>query len=356
MKVAIDGTPLTLSSGGLARYTLQLSQALADQFPEDDCILVSDQRFDMPSPRPRNLRRGNGPRNRLEKRWWLYGVQRELSRTGAELFHGTNFMVPWLPLRPSVLTLHDLSPWLDPAWHGDARFVRGRAPRLIRLGLATMIVTPSEAVRRQAIDFFRIHPARIAAVPLAAAPHFRPVPERPRPNPYFLFVGTLEPRKNLETLLRAWREVRGRYGVELVLAGRRRADFEQPLGPEAGLSVLGEVSEETLPALYSGAVAVLYPSLYEGFGLPVVEAMQCGALVIASRDPAIREAAGQAAILLDARDAKPWVEAMTAAVKCPEGTAALRARSVEQAKSFSWDRTARLTREVYLEALRRFGA
>jgi glycosyltransferase involved in cell wall biosynthesis len=356
MKVAIDGTPLTLSSGGLARYTLQLSQALADQFPEDDCILMSDQRFDMPSPRPRNLRTGNGPRNRLEKRWWLYGVQRELSRTGAELFHGTNFMVPWLPLRPSVLTLHDLSPWLDPAWHGDAGFVRGRAPRLIRLGLATMIVTPSEAVRRQAIDFFRIHPARIAAVPLAASPHFRPVPERPRPNPYFLFVGTLEPRKNLETLLRAWREVRGRYGVELVLAGRRRADCEQPLGPEAGLSVLGEVSEETLPALYSGAVAVLYPSLYEGFGLPVVEAMQCGALVIASRDPAIREAAGQAAILLDARDVKPWVEAMTAAVKCPEGTAALRARSVKQAKSFSWDRTARLTREVYLEALRRFGA
>jgi len=356
MKVAIDATPLTLSSGGLARYTRELTRALADEFPEDDYILASDQRFDLSAPHPRNLRRGNGPRSRLEKRWWLYGVQREMSRTGAQLFHGTNFVVPWLPYRPSVATLHDLSLWLDPAWHGAGGFVRVRAPYLIGLGLATMIVTPSHAVRRHAMDYFHIHPARIVAIPLAAAAHFRPVPERVRPEPYFLFVGTLEPRKNLETLLRAWREVRRRYGVELVLAGRRRADFDQLREPEPWLRVLGEVPEEDLPGLYSGAVAVLYPSLYEGFGLPVVEAMQCGAMVIASRDPAVREVAGEAAILVDARDTGSWVEAMIAAMTCPERAAASRARSLDQAKSFSWGRTARLTRQVYLEALRRFGA
>ncbi len=171
-----------------------------------------------------------------------------------------------------------------------------------------------------------------------------------------MFVGTLEPRKNLETLLRAWREVRRHYGVELVLAGRRRADFDQLREPEPWLRVLGEVPEEELPALYSGAVAVLYPSLYEGFGLPVVEAMQCGAMVIASRDPAVREVAGDAAILVDARDTRSWVEAMIAAMTCPESAAASRARSLDQARSFSWGRTARLTREVYLEAQRRFGA
>jgi glycosyltransferase involved in cell wall biosynthesis len=355
MKVAIDATPLTLSSGGLARYTRELTKALAEQFPEDDYVLLSDQIFDMPAPRPGNLRLGGGPRNWLEKRWWLCGVEREMSRTGTELFHGTNFVVPWLSLRPSVVTLHDLSVWLDPAWQSAARFVRVRAPYLIGLGLATMIVTPSEAVRRQAIDRFGFHPARIAAVPLAAAAHFRPVPERARANPYLLFLGTLEPRKNLETLLEAWREVRGRCGVELVLAGRRRQDLDQLREPEPGLRVLGEVSEETLPALYSGAVAVLYPSLYEGFGLPVLEAMQCGALVIASRDPAIREVAGEAAVLVDARDTAAWVEAMSAAVTNPESMAAHRARSLDQARSFSWGRTARLTREVYLEALRRFG-
>jgi glycosyltransferase involved in cell wall biosynthesis len=197
-------------------------------------------------------------------------------------------------------------------------------------------------------------PQRVHAVPLAAAEHFRPVPLPSSLAPYFLYVGALEPRKNLEMLLKAWREVRARCAVELLLAGRVRSDFTPP-SPEPGLRVLGEVPEEDLPGLYSGAVACLYPSLYEGFGLPVLEAMQCGALVFASRTPAIVEVAGDAALLLDARDARAWVEAMGAAVTRPEGLAAWKARSRERARVFSWARTARLTREVYSEALRRFG-
>src|SRR6266851_397519 len=125
MRVAIDATPLTLTSGGLARYTQELATSLASQFPEDEYVLVSDQRFPMP-PGPANLKRGYDPRNALERRWWTWGLERELSRHAADIFHGTGYAVPYLARRPSVLTLHDLSPWMDPEWHAEAGRVRHR--------------------------------------------------------------------------------------------------------------------------------------------------------------------------------------------------------------------------------------
>jgi glycosyltransferase involved in cell wall biosynthesis len=352
MKVALDGTPLTLSSGGLLRYTCELSRALAENFPEDQFVLVSDQPFRMPGAQFANLKRGGGPGNILERRWWSWGLQRELWREGAELFHGTDFAVPYLPLRPSVLSLHDLSPWRDPGWHPAAGRVRRRTPYLIGLGLATMVLTDSEAVRREAMEWFRIPPQRVVAVPLAASAQFRPV-DAPPCRPYFLYAGTLEPRKNLALLLETWREVRRQHAVDLVLAGRRRADFPE-LTPEPGLELLGEVADEKLPALYSGALACVYPSLYEGFGLPVLEAMQCGAAVIASRDPAITEVCGGAALQLDSRDHRSWLEALSAAASNPGLLQEWRSRALARAREFSWARTARLTREVYREAVSRF--
>jgi glycosyltransferase involved in cell wall biosynthesis len=118
--------------------------------------------------------------------------------------------------------------------------------------------------------------------------------------------------------------------------------------------VPGEVADEDLAALYSGAVACCYPSLYEGFGLPVLEAMQCGAAVIVSTDPAVRETAGGAAMQADARDVRAWKEAMTALLARPELRAAWQERARARAREFSWARTARLTREAYAEAIRRF--
>jgi len=256
--------------------------------------------------------------------------------------------VPYVPLRPSVLSLHDLSPWMDPRWHHAAQRVRWRTPVLLGLGIATMVVTHSETVRKQAIERFRLDPARIVAIPPAAPSWLAPAAAAPR-RPYFLFVGTLEPRKNLPALVEAWRDVRRTHDIDLVLAGRRRADAPE-LPDDPGLHLVGEVSDGQLAGLYSGALAVVNPSFYEGFGLPALEAMQCGACVIASR--ALWEAGGDAAVYADGP--VQLAHAMRQAADHPAWLAVRRAGSLARARAFSWERTARSTYEVYEEARRRF--
>jgi glycosyltransferase involved in cell wall biosynthesis len=194
---------------------------------------------------------------------------------------------------------------------------------------------------------------RVIAVPHAANPAFHPTREPPDRPPYLLCVGTLEPRKNIGLILDLWRELRREHPIDLILAGRRRVDFPE-LAPEPGLHLLGLTSEEELPGLYSGAIACLYPSYYEGFGLPVLEAMQCGAVVISSNDPAIREVAGDGALLFDVRDRSAWLEALRSAVTQPERMCAWRDHAIARSREFSWTRTARLTRAVYEQAIHRF--
>jgi alpha-1,3-rhamnosyl/mannosyltransferase len=303
-------------------------------------------------PGPANLHLGPRPRSPLERKWWLWGVEREMARRGIELFHGTDFAVPYLPRRPSVMTLHDLTPWMR-EWQPRAARIRRRTPLLLRLGIATAVITPSEAIRRAAIERFGLAADRVAAVPLAANSCFRPVPTN-APRPYFLWVGTLEPRKNLDRLIRAWRSLGDRPRVELAVAGRVRSDFTPP-PQERGLRLLGPVPERELPELYSGALALVYPSLYEGFGLPVLEAMQCGTLAITSRDPAIMEVAAGGAIHVDVEDQRALAEALAAVAMEPEKFSALRTRALQRSRDFTWRRTAQRTREIYDAAWRRFG-
>ncbi len=359
MTIAFDATPLAVRTGGVTRYTAELARALARTFPEDHYWLLSDQDFAPPSgAMPANLAAGEKPQSFADRKWWALGLNREISRRGVEVFHGTDFAVPYSQRVPAVMTLHDLSPWMNRDWQPGAARIRRRTPILLRAELATMVITPSEAVRRAAIERFKLDVNRVVAVPLAASEHFRRVEVPKTEWPYLIFVGTLEPRKNVVRMIDAWREVRKRHDVELVIAGRVRSDFEVPAA-ESGLRLLGAVPEEQLPALYSGAVACVYPSLYEGFGLPVLEAFQCGALVITSRDPAISEVAAGAAVQADADgpDAtRQLVEAMEAVVRAPENFVDLRKRGLRRATEFSWERTARKTREVYVDAIRRFRA
>ncbi len=345
--IALDGAPLTVATGGIARYTSELTCALAARFPDRQYWLLCDRPFSLPDNDSPNLRTGEPARGFLDRRWWSNGVQREMKRLGIGLFHGTDFSVPYLPLRPSVMTIHDLSPWLYRKWQPDASRIRRRTSALLRARVPTMIITPTEAIRRAAIERFGLGPDRVVAIPLAASGHFRPIVSAPD-RPFFLFVGTLEPRKNIAQLIEAWRETRKAHHVDLVIAGRRRDDFPA-IAEEPGLRLLGEVQEAELPVLYSNALAVVYPSFYEGFGLPVLEAMQCGAIVVTSRDPAIMEVAGDGALSVDR-----LIEPLRAIAADPSRFSDLRKRALTRAKHFSWRRTAELTQDVYDEAMRRF--
>ena len=351
MRVALDATPLAAGGhlGGLGRYTSQLIAALAQEFPTDEFLLISDQPFEMPVDLP-NVHRANPPRNVLERRWWTVGLGRELRRHAADVFHGVNFAVPFPPAVPAVMTLHDLSPWaegpwVDKAWRARSARIRKSVPWLLRTRAARHIITDSEAIRSEAIRRFSLDPSRISAIPLAAANRFRPR-QVDRPGaPYFLYAGMWERRKNVDAVIAAWSAIRSQHEVDLVIAGPRRDELPLPV-PTPGLILRGEVSEVELAELYAGAIALVYPSHYEGFGLPVLEAMQCGTPVIISSDPALIETAGDAALRPD-----NLAEAMRALLDNLHLRAQLRVRSLARAACFTWQRTARDTHNVYRSML-----
>jgi glycosyltransferase involved in cell wall biosynthesis len=363
LRLAIDATPLTEGTSGIARYTAELARALSREFPEDEYWLLSDQALPAGLEAP-GLRVEARRRTGWRRRWWLAGLPAELVRGHFDAFHGTDFGVPYLPLKPAVLTFHDTSPWRE----GDERAeaaerVRRRTPYLLRL--ATMIITPTEAVRREVVERFGVSRQRTAAIPLAASEFFRPATEseveRVRrawglDTPYILFLGATERRKNLTRLAAAWREARGTCPeLQLAVVGRAARNTEVlNFGGGPKPVVTGPLPDAEVAALLTGAVALVYPSLYEGFGLPVLEAMQAGTPVIVSEDAALREVAGEAAVRVDAWSVHALARAIVELTRDPNWRRRLRERGLERAAQFSWRRTARETREVYVEAVRRF--
>lgn len=358
LRLFLDGTPLVAETGGIRRYVEELALALAQAGTGDEVHLVSDQALPA-SPRLEagGVRLHRASTRGWNRRWWLVGLPRACRRMGASVFHGTDFAVPYLHITPAVLTIHDLSPWKQTFWQPEATRIRQRTPWMLRFGLADEVITVSQTVRQEVLEHFSISPERVHAIPLAADARFRPVALDRTSVPYFLFVGTIEPRKNLPALIQAWRPVFEELQIPLKVAGRRREDFARHAELPAdlpGLEWLGAVEDETLPGLYSGALAVVYPSEYEGFGLPVLEAMQCGVPVVTGTAAALREVAGEAAVQVSAKD----TGALRTILRRFATDAAWRrewsVRSLQRAAAFSWTATAAATRAVYLEAIHRF--
>jgi glycosyltransferase involved in cell wall biosynthesis len=287
-----------------------------------------------------------------------------LRRVRPDLVHFTNYLAPLACPVPYVVSVHDMSLSLLPQYHTVKKrlLTSTLVPSVARA--ARMVLAPSESTCRDIVRLLALDPARVRVVPYAPGPAFAPqTPDAQRlarvygvAEPYFVYVGTLEPRKNLARALRAFATLAAALpDHRFVLAGQPGWHCDDVLAEvqaAAGrVMLLGYVPEEDLPLLYSHAVAMVYPSVYEGFGLPVVEAMACGTPVITSRSSSLEEIAKDAAALVDPLDERSIAEAMHAVATDPALRASLRTRGLARAATFTWARTARETAEVYREAL-----
>ena len=286
-----------------------------------------------------------------------------------QLYHEPNYVA--LPFDgPLVVTVHDLSFVRHPESHPKERLEHLARYLPQTLERATHVITDSETVRREAIAHFGLDPARVTAIHLGVAPAFAPrTPEETRATlakhglehgKYVLSVGTLEPRKNLVAAIRAWsaQERSTHRDTPLVVAGMKgwltqALDKEIAVPESRGVvRFLGFVSEQDLPALYAGALAFVYPSRYEGFGLPVVEAMASGVPVITSDASCLPEIAGDAALLVAPDDDMALARAMERVATDAALRADLAARGLARARKFTWARCAEETVAVYRAAIR----
>jgi alpha-1,3-rhamnosyl/mannosyltransferase len=376
MLIGLDAIPLTEPRAGVGHYTYELALALAHASPADEFELVYPSSYpavDLEERErlPSNLKEARVRVGALGRRWWSAGLPRYAARRALRLFHGTNYEVPLWGVAARVLTVHDLSLLSHPETHERRRVWRARRRLPLMARAADAVITPTEAVRRELCSRLRVAPSKVFAVHEAARECFRPMGGREAADAlrelgidggeFLLAVGTIEPRKNLATLVRAFEEVlreRPASGLRLVVAGGR-GWLSGPLfdsiekSPARGRVVLaGYVSDEQLRALYSTCAAFVYPSLYEGFGLPPLEAMSCGAPVLAGDTPAVAEVSGGAARLFDPRDHVQLARALLGLLDDDAARRALSEAGLRRAAHFSWHRTARATLDVYAEALK----
>jgi alpha-1,3-rhamnosyl/mannosyltransferase len=285
-------------------------------------------------------------------------------RLGAQLLHASGPFWPRARGIPLVLTLHDALPWRFPELFTRLNVLQQRTVVAAAARRAARVLVGSEHTARELTELVGVAPQRIVVTPYGVDPRFRPTARDPAwlerrfgiRGPYVLAVGTLEPRKNLGTLLRAFARVRGQDAQHaLVLVGGRGwrdAPLERALaGAGAGVVRAGRVSDDELVRLYGSAACFAFPSRYEGFGLPVLEAMACGAPVVAGDRTSLPEVVGDAGLLVDPDDEEALASALRRVLTDPELAADLRQRGLARSAAFSWDRCAELTVAVYRAAL-----
>ncbi len=378
MRIGLDGIPLTAVKTGIGHYTSELGHALAGLAPDRDFEFVYPSNlppFDLGSngstAHPLNLSVMPVTVGLLSQHWWSIGLPRYISCSGMNIFHGTNYDIPLWGRCPTVQSIHDLSLFLHPETH-EARRVR-RARRLMALMArkATVIITGTEAVRREICANLRLSSEKIFTIPDAPRACFQPAPVheiepvRRRlglDGDFLLTVATIEPRKNLVTLARAFTAVlkESRQPLKLAIVGQKGwlsdplfAEIDKTPAKER-IVVTGYLSDEELCALYSSCLLFVYPSIYEGFGLPPLEAMACGAPVIASSIPSLIETVGPAALFFDPASHEDLTRAILGLAANLDARKTLSAEGLLTSAKFSWTRTAEMTLAVYEEALRRF--
>ena len=374
LRIAIDGRCLTDHYPGIGRYLFNLLRSLPAVAEEAEFYLFTadgeaNSRFELESLEDLGVQliptsspiRGVGQQ---------FELRREMRRLEAEVFHAPYFLTSYRPACPMVLGFYDTIATRSPRDlpSPQARMAARLATRLA-LKSARTVITLSRFVKDDLVKTFRLPPERVVVTPGAAAEDFAPAPPeaiaelRSRlglPERYALHVGTNKPHKNLARLMEAWAEVRGFEDSDcgLVFAGahdRRhfRADSTARRLGFGDVRCLGAVAERDLPALYSGAEIFVLPSLYEGFGLPVLEAMACGTPVACSQASSLPEVALHAAAYFDPEDTASIAAALARLLKNPGYRRILGERGRGRAGQLSWKQTARLTLDAYRQAVER---
>ena len=282
-----------------------------------------------------------------------------------DVIHAPVNVAPLITGVPRVVTVHDLAFHLFPEQYPGRKQRYLRAMTRLSVQRAARVIAVSEATRQDIIRLYDADPERVVTVPNGVGDEMRPLgadevaafrARQGLTGPTLLFLGTLQPRKNLETLLRAWARTAGETGWQLVVAGAAGwhhepiFDLARELGIADAVRFVGFVPPEDLPLWHNAADAFVYPSLYEGFGLPLLEAMACGTPVVTSDTPALREVVGNAGLIVGPRDVPALAQALLQLAREPELREELAARGLRRASEFSWRRTAAETAAVYRAA------
>jgi glycosyltransferase involved in cell wall biosynthesis len=349
---------------GVSRYIDELIRHLAHGPAQDELIAYVSRSLEPAGWDGVQLRRASVPVDKPPVRigWEAAVLPVATLRDRLSVYHGTVNTLPAGIRAATAVTVHDLAFLHYPNQVTAKRYQYLK--RMIRysVGRADVVLVPSEATRTDVVEAFRVDPDRVIVTPLGVDPRFKPASEAAvsvarklyvLQKPFILTVGTLEPRKNLPMLVRALAALRDQFPHDLVLAGPEgwlMDEIERTI-TETGIGDrvrrIGFVDDEALVALYSGADVVAIPSLYEGFGLPVLEAMASGAPVLTSNISSLPEVAGDAAVLVDPGTLDAVVEGLRQVLASDALRARLRAAGPAQAAQFTWERTASLTRAAY---------
>jgi glycosyltransferase involved in cell wall biosynthesis len=368
MRVALDAIPLVAAKTGIGHYTDALAEWLARVHPNHQYQLLSplDFAFENGNGKPANLSKQFFPTRSIFRKWWLIGLPALLHISPVDIFHGTNYCIPIFAPCPSIVTIHDLSLFAQSHTHEPENVTRGKRRMPIMARRASMIIAPSEWTKKEIVKYLGTRPEKIRVIYEAARDIMKPVPpgqgisvlEKYRvQQPYILYVGTIEPRKNLLTLIRAYDELlrTTAHRPQLVLCGGRGwlesdvFNLVKELNLQDQVRFTGYVEDSDLPALFSSAEVFIYPSIYEGFGLPPLEAMACGAPVISSNATSLPEVVGKAGLLHDPGDYRALTQSIVKLFDDPAMQEHFRRAGMDQATRFSWERAARETQALYDE-------
>ncbi len=371
MRIYLDLSPVLHQKAGLGRYARTLAEHLIAQDPFNHYTAFAYGKFADAalSPELRRLPRANVP---LDVRPWRMsvwlahaaGISFDRFFPRADIFHATEHLLPPFRNVKTVFTLHDLIFQFFPEYHLPLNrwYLVNAMPHFVRR--ADAIIAVSECTKRDAITIYDLPPEKITVIYEGVNPALRPVEDPAtisharahyaKNRRFILFLSTIEPRKNLIRLIDALRALHLRgFNHRLLIAGRTGWLYQdvfahlRKTGMQDRVDLLGFVPDSDLPALMAAADAFVFPSLYEGFGLGPLEAMACGAPVVASNTSSLPEILGDAALYVNPTDTADIAVGIERVLTNPELRAELRARGLAQAAKFSWERAARETLGVY---------